>query len=406
MRIAARPSPKSAARSKKSRAEAMSPAPRKASPRATRAAISAAESRGPCATGCSAGSSFGPGEETAPAWSALVATGSGVVSPAETALGDAAATLLKDEPAAVTGDVTAPTADGASACSLRGKMRSRTRPARTPRCCDWNAPAPNQAAPRQIMIPAGSFTKIAISARRHAGRRGLIIPGARVRLDDRSVTRRFSNVTTPPLQQFCRQATRRGVRLDFEHAAREAIDHLRIAARGYRDQRHTLRSKEVCSVARRQLMTNERFDFVALELFDAKVRRKPVIEEVQPRTFSAGDKIRARQQHARFESMRTGRHCQRRLTKLLDLIVRKSIRIREDKNRRGWHRAAGLLPSRDGCRRVCTHPTATERLLAIEAGAAGELEHCPRRRGLPQSRGKHRRARWRVASHDNQASAA
>src|SRR5271167_3990562 len=99
MRIAAGLSPESAARSKKSRAEAMSPAARKASPRATRAAVSAAESRGSPATGCGAASGIDRGAEVAPGWSALVATGSGVVSPAEAALGDAAArlTLTEDE---------------------------------------------------------------------------------------------------------------------------------------------------------------------------------------------------------------------------------------------------------------------------------------------------------------------
>ena len=46
-------------------------------------------------------------------------------------------------------------------------------------------------------------------------------------------------------------------------------------------------------------MANERFDLVALQLLDAKVRREPLIEKVQPRTFSAGEKIRACRQSCR-----------------------------------------------------------------------------------------------------------
>ena len=172
MRIAARPSPESAARPKKSRAEAMSPAPRKASPRATRAAISAAENRGPSATGCGAGSCVDPGTEVAPGWSAPVATGSGVVSPAEAALGDAAATLTEDEPMAAPADGAAPGPPGASACSWRGRMRSRTRPTRTSRRCDSKAPATNQTAPRQITMPAGSRSETAY--RRGITRGGVI----------------------------------------------------------------------------------------------------------------------------------------------------------------------------------------------------------------------------------------
>src|SRR6516164_8533708 len=389
MRIAARPSPESAARPKKSRAEAMSPAPRKASPRATRAAISAAENRGPSATGCGAGSCVDPGAEVAPRWSAPVATGSGVVSPAEAPLGDAAATLTEDEPMAAPADGAAPGPPGASACSWRGRMRSRTRPTRTSRRCDSKAPATNQTAPRQITMPAGSRSE---TAYRRGITRGGVISSPAV-LASGWTTDLLPEDFRTKRRHLCRQATRRDVRLDLEHAAREAVDHRRIAAGGYRDQRHTLRSKEVCSLARRQLMANERFDLVALQLLDAKVRREPLIEKVQPRTFSAGEKIRACQQHARFESMRPRRRRLRRLTKLLDLIVRESIRIGEDKQRRGRHRAAGVLPDRGGCRRVCTHQTVAEQLLAIEVGAAGELDHGSRRRGLPQSRGEHRRAR-------------
>jgi hypothetical protein len=58
------------------------------------------------------------------------------------------------------------------------------------------------------------------------------------------------------------------------------IDRRRIAARGYRDQRHSLRGKEVCTLPRRQLMKNERFNLVALELLDTKVRYAPLIEQV------------------------------------------------------------------------------------------------------------------------------
>src|SRR6516164_7868304 len=101
--------------------------------------------------------------------------------------------------------------------------------------------------------------------------------------------------------------------------------------------------------------------------------------------------------------MRPVRHRLRRLTKLLDLMIRESIRISEDKNRRGPHRAAGLLPNCDRGRSVWWRRTAAEQLLAIEVRAAGELDHCSRRRSLPQSRGEHLGARWRVPGHENQA---
>src|SRR6516225_8815147 len=134
MRIAARASPESAARSKKSWAEAMSPAARKASPRTIRAAISEAEGGGPPATDCGAGSGVGTGGDEAPRWSALVATGSRVVvvSPAEAALGGAAAMLAEDEPVAATGAGAIPRPAGASDGAVRDKTWSRTRPTKAP----------------------------------------------------------------------------------------------------------------------------------------------------------------------------------------------------------------------------------------------------------------------------------
>src|SRR6516162_9207964 len=115
-------------------------------------------------------------------------------------------------------------------------------------------------------------------------------------------------------------------------------------------------------------MKNERFDLVALELLDTKVCHAPLIEQVELRTFSAGDKIRVRQQHARFEPVRPRRHRLRRLAKLLDLTIRESIGICEDKNWRWRCGAAGLLSDRSWCRRVCMHRAAAEQGLAIEVG--------------------------------------
>jgi len=160
------------------------------------------------------------------------------------------------------------------------------------------------------------------------------------------------------LRQLCRQATRRGIRLDFEHSPREAVDDCRITARGYRDQRHALGGKEILSLARRHLVANERFDLVALELLDAKVRRDPFREALQLRVLEAREERRMGQQDACVERVMLRWRGLRCLDEILDLIIGESIRIGKDRNRRGEYRGAGRLrPRAARCRRARTRRT-------------------------------------------------
>src|SRR6516164_2082666 len=113
MRIAARPSPESAARSKNDRAEAMSPAPRKASPRAIRAGTSPAESCSPPPPGRGTGSAVDRGADAGPGELGPVVSDSNVGLPAEATFEGAMATFTEDKPTA-SGDGTAVTPAGAA----------------------------------------------------------------------------------------------------------------------------------------------------------------------------------------------------------------------------------------------------------------------------------------------------
>src|SRR5262245_60564879 len=128
-------------------------------------------------------------------------------------------------------------------------------------------------------------------------------------------------IPPPNPAKFRQPANGSRVKLCLEYAACGAVDPGRIATRGYRNQRHTLRSEEIFSLFHRQLAPDEGFDLFAIELLHSKMRSEPVIDELGRRVFGAGEKIRAHQQHPRRKSMRPRLDPVRSLVKFLDLII-------------------------------------------------------------------------------------
>src|SRR5215472_3319225 len=112
-------------------------------------------------------------------------------------------------------------------------MWSRIRPTTAARSGRSNAPpAASQAAPRQMIMPAGSLMD---KAYRRAVTRGSAIASPAALTSgpgDRFVAGGLPNVAAPLLPKLCPQAARRDVRLGLENTACEPVYHHRVATRG------------------------------------------------------------------------------------------------------------------------------------------------------------------------------